>query len=164
VTEPRLHCRRARETLSAALDGEASEAEVSAAVTHLRLCVDCLDFVVSVVTTTQALRDARGRPTRAITYARQNHVIAVVVLDHGEEAPALPSTTRAATTIAVNAASCAAAVHSVPTGIVARAAPPATSRAALVSRPSVRQNPTLHQRKMATPSASSIPIQPPMSS
>jgi len=49
-------CRRARETLSAVLDGEASEADVLAAVKHVRRCLGCMEFVVGVVTTTRALR------------------------------------------------------------------------------------------------------------
>jgi predicted anti-sigma-YlaC factor YlaD len=49
-------CTRARETLSAVLDGEAPEADVRAAVRHVRHCVGCRDFVVGVVTTTRALR------------------------------------------------------------------------------------------------------------
>jgi predicted anti-sigma-YlaC factor YlaD len=59
VTEQRLHCRRARETLSAALDGEASETEVAAVVQHLRLCLGCRDFLAGVVRTTRALRAGR---------------------------------------------------------------------------------------------------------
>jgi len=52
-------CMRVRETLSVVLDGEASEADVLAAVKHVRRCVGCRDFVVGVVTTTRALRAAR---------------------------------------------------------------------------------------------------------
>ena len=52
-------CKGARETLSAVLDGEASEADVVIAVTHVRHCVGCLRFVVGVVATTRALRVAR---------------------------------------------------------------------------------------------------------
>ena len=48
----------AREALSAALDGEASEADVLTAVRHVRRCLGCRRFVVGVVATTRALRSA----------------------------------------------------------------------------------------------------------
>jgi predicted anti-sigma-YlaC factor YlaD len=56
-SEPR--CVRARETLSAVLDGEASEADVLAALRHVRRCLGCRRFVAGVVATTRALRTAR---------------------------------------------------------------------------------------------------------
>lgn len=56
MDQEQRRCVQAREALSAALDGEASEAGVVAAVRHVRLCSDCLTFVVGVVKTTRALR------------------------------------------------------------------------------------------------------------
>ena len=73
------------------------------------------------------------------------------------------STTSATATIATSAPSCAVAAHSVPIGIVANAAAPARSRGTLTPRPSIRQNPTVHQTKSATPAPSSTPIQRPAS-
>jgi len=52
-------CGRVRETLSAVLDGEASEADVLTVVRHVRHCLGCRCFIADVVTTTRALRVAR---------------------------------------------------------------------------------------------------------
>jgi len=59
-------CRRAREALSAALDGEGTEMDVLAAVKHVHRCLGCREFVVAVVTTTRALRSGHViRPSSA---------------------------------------------------------------------------------------------------
>jgi predicted anti-sigma-YlaC factor YlaD len=51
-------CTQARESLSALLDGEASEADVLTAVRHVRHCLACRRFIAGVVATTRALRVA----------------------------------------------------------------------------------------------------------
>ena len=51
-----MSCARARETLSAELDGEASEADVLDAVRHVRRCRACWVFVLGVGEVTRALR------------------------------------------------------------------------------------------------------------
>lgn len=58
-------CQTARETISAELDGEASEIESAAARRHRAECSDCDQFAVAVATTTTAVRSAAPlRPSR----------------------------------------------------------------------------------------------------
>ena len=52
----RTACAEVREAVSAALDGEASETDVRTAVTHVRLCRGCRDFLLAVGLTTRAIR------------------------------------------------------------------------------------------------------------
>jgi hypothetical protein len=58
-------CQTARETISAELDGEASEIESAAARRHRAECSDCDQFAVTVAATTDAVRSAAPlRPSR----------------------------------------------------------------------------------------------------
>lgn len=58
-------CQTARETISAELDGEASEIESAAARRHRAECSDCDQFAVTVIATTAAIRSAAAlRPSR----------------------------------------------------------------------------------------------------
>jgi predicted anti-sigma-YlaC factor YlaD len=59
-------CVRMRTALSSALDGEASAAEVLAAVRHLRRCLRCRRFVAGAATTTRALRATRVIPPSSV--------------------------------------------------------------------------------------------------
>ena len=49
-------CTQVRESLSALLDGEGSEADVLTVVKHVGHCVGCRRFIADVVATTRALR------------------------------------------------------------------------------------------------------------
>jgi predicted anti-sigma-YlaC factor YlaD len=51
-------CAQVRESLSALLDGEASEAEVLTVVKHVGHCLGCRRFIAEVVATSRALRVA----------------------------------------------------------------------------------------------------------
>lgn len=61
-----MSCALARETLSADLDGEASEADVLDAVRHVRRCRACRAYVGRVAEVTRALRGSTViRPSSA---------------------------------------------------------------------------------------------------
>lgn len=52
-------CIRARRALSAALDGEASTAEVLVAASHLGGCPHCRQFAAQIVAVTRELRSVQ---------------------------------------------------------------------------------------------------------